>query len=369
MTTWEIIEFGTVENVVETEDSGKGVIYRMIDEYQNDIYYDFKNILCVKNDVFKAFGIPLNLYTFTSESDFPSDTSMYGCAVNNTIKFSKYLLFNLFLTAEDVIVSNNNLGSNCFSNAIMMSWNTTIDDCCVNTLLSSVPYSTIGKRCRNITIMTDEGLSVANNVCGDNDLTTMPEIGFTSMVGGSRRIVQNEQGQILLIIDGSSMGPSVLWPVDDENNDNGPSMTVNYTFDATHADEVDILFDAVDGTHSIIQTASIVNSDFIFTGFTENCEYNVRAANDYKVEITGDTTFVATNGGAINIGIEDKQLIETTVNYTFDDNITDVCDIRFADKYSRTIAVHSFNPSDVERDVTYSKTLSAAEGDTVRIII
>lgn len=213
----------------------------------------------------------------------------------------------------------------------------------------------------------DVCLSVANDVHGDNDLVTIPAINFTTAIGGSRRIVQNNQNQILLIVDGSSMEPKVLWPVDDENN--GLSMTVNYAFDTTHADEVDILFDAVDGTHSIKQVASIVNSDFIFTGFIENCEYNVRAAHDYKVEITGDTTFVATNGGAINIGIEDKQLIETTVNYTFDDNIADVCDIRFEDRYGRTIAVHSFNPSDVERDVTYSKTLSAAEGDTVRIII
>lgn len=121
MTTWEIIEFGTVKNVVENEDSGKGVIYRMIDEYQNDVYYDFKNILCVKNDIFKAFEIPPSIHTFTSESDFSSDTSMYGCAVNNTIEFSKYLLFNLFIAVEDFIVSNNNLGSNCFSNVIALS--------------------------------------------------------------------------------------------------------------------------------------------------------------------------------------------------------------------------------------------------------
>lgn len=53
---------------VFTEENGKGVIYRMIDEYENSVPYDFKNIMFLRklrDSSFDENGVSLYCYTFT----------------------------------------------------------------------------------------------------------------------------------------------------------------------------------------------------------------------------------------------------------------------------------------------------------------
>ena len=50
-----------------TEENGKGVIYRMIDEYENSVPYDFKNIMflrTLRDSRFDGNGVSLYCYTF-----------------------------------------------------------------------------------------------------------------------------------------------------------------------------------------------------------------------------------------------------------------------------------------------------------------
>lgn len=52
---------------VFAEENGKGVIYRMIDEYENSVPYDFKNIMflrTLRDSIFDENGVSLYCYTF-----------------------------------------------------------------------------------------------------------------------------------------------------------------------------------------------------------------------------------------------------------------------------------------------------------------
>ena len=73
-----------------SEAEGKGVIYRLIDEYNNDVCYDFKNILFVEKS---ATGTFYTTYTFkgvTNEED-GSLLYLYSSCRNNVIKYDALL--------------------------------------------------------------------------------------------------------------------------------------------------------------------------------------------------------------------------------------------------------------------------------------
>lgn len=71
---------------------GKGIVYRMIDEFNNDCPYDFKNILFTRDD---TYGTYTNAYTFTSRQPELSDNTVInevpntynvfiGCYINSS---------------------------------------------------------------------------------------------------------------------------------------------------------------------------------------------------------------------------------------------------------------------------------------------
>lgn len=113
--------------------SGKGVIYRMIDEYNNDIPYDFKNIM------FTAYYEPETYtgyyYTFSglngdeildaSVNPYPYTTIdtqnviIYAGVENNTN--ANVLKINLFIFPENVLREANNIviGYNSYSNTFI----------------------------------------------------------------------------------------------------------------------------------------------------------------------------------------------------------------------------------------------------------
>lgn len=73
-----------VTQFIEAED-GKGVIYRIVDEYYNDCDYDFKNILRYHDGYYK--------YTFYSIEDGDVyDNSVLGISTDNTISYSNAIL-------------------------------------------------------------------------------------------------------------------------------------------------------------------------------------------------------------------------------------------------------------------------------------
>ena len=129
------------------EESGKGVIYRLIDEFGNDCPYDFKNILFTKS------GKYTNAYTFTQvDSGVKYDSSIVqdkkARVFNNIIKnyrehtgtstFIQLLNFNVFYYEGNQSVS----GLASYNNLIL-------EDCHDNTFSRTNYNNILKQRCYN----------------------------------------------------------------------------------------------------------------------------------------------------------------------------------------------------------------------------
>lgn len=145
---WYCLDNDTSRFFWADKESGKGVIYRMIDEFGNDCPYDFKNIR------FKFNGI--YVYTFNSYYDESIDVSVYtdqGGAKNNKItpliktvevdykSFETQVLNNIILIdwLENTINGEynsinikNNLFINCYDSVIFRPANNVIINSSIN---------------------------------------------------------------------------------------------------------------------------------------------------------------------------------------------------------------------------------------------
>ena len=135
--------------------NGKGVIYRMIDEFNNDVPYDFKNIQFKKSNVF--------LYTFGGTTD----NSLTGDCHNNTIMD--------YISSSILTLNFNTFGSGCYSNTfdnscrsntfgIMCSSNTFGYGCSSNTFGNDCYYNTFGDSCNSNTF----GIMCRSNTFGSS---------------------------------------------------------------------------------------------------------------------------------------------------------------------------------------------------------
>ena len=157
------------------ETSGKGVIYWMRDEYENECPYDFKNLLFRKKiDAFGHYdpsGIDVYCYTFhlhdmiTGQDVDASVVSSAKCFGNRISAYynlselsASMTLPNIVLlnTSQftDVVCSDNIFGRNC-RNIVVGSHarnNVFGNDCQNNVLGVFARYNTLGGYCCNITL-------------------------------------------------------------------------------------------------------------------------------------------------------------------------------------------------------------------------
>lgn len=135
---------------------GKGVIYRLIDEFGNDVPYDFKNVLINKT----PDSSPDYYYTFSDGAAGDSTVSMTYIASNVKIGYSHYNSGDNFIKAiPNVIfhqgnVSNVTVGHNCLEVFIAGNTNNvTIGDECIGIdFKRGASYIDIGINCENITL-------------------------------------------------------------------------------------------------------------------------------------------------------------------------------------------------------------------------
>ena len=187
--------------------NGKGVICRMIDEFNNDCPYDFKNILFTKS------GKYTNAYTFTyTESGTIKDASLLGLnkgCYDNVMKEwinsnkQKQLNFNVFYTVQSsfecfnntfgVECHDNTFGNMCYSNAFGdtcfsntfgdICFSNTFDKCCTNNIFESMSmYNTFGIDCQYITLGMSSSMSQWNIIddgCKYLDITS--ETSFSNL--------------------------------------------------------------------------------------------------------------------------------------------------------------------------------------------
>ena len=137
---WYCLDNDTTRFDWADETNGKGVIYRMIDEFNNDIPYDFKNIQFYRQwDSSKSLwstiptgntGVPC--YTFSSEGS--SSTAEF---TDMSLNISNEVYSNVI---EEYIISNKQtLNNNCFFG----------NECDENTFGAGCRENTFGNKCFN----------------------------------------------------------------------------------------------------------------------------------------------------------------------------------------------------------------------------
>lgn len=112
---------------------GKGVVYKLIDEFDNDVAYDFKSIQFQRDDVW--------VYTFGGVTD--GSLENLNC-------------FRNIISPSSSGLSNNVLGYYCFSNALNLgSRSNTIGESCGLLKLNFAYRNTFRDNCFDITLQRD----------------------------------------------------------------------------------------------------------------------------------------------------------------------------------------------------------------------
>ena len=157
--------FGWADN---TSGNGRGVIYRMIDEFNNDIPYDFKNIQ------FEYFNNDTYFYYYyTFASDNVKDNTDYSLSISNNVYLNKILPYTnthkqyinkiLFISSS---CYNNTFGINCFNNTFIYACNSNIfgSNCYSNSFRKFCSLNIFGNNCYG-NILEER---CTNNIFGNN---------------------------------------------------------------------------------------------------------------------------------------------------------------------------------------------------------
>ena len=157
----------------QTGTPGCGVIYRMIDEFQNDVPYDFKGIL------FLPYKATDGVYRYTFDSGDASgntDLSLNGksshvhsnkiaqCSVNGNNQRLNEIVF------VGVYCFSNVFGANCYSNTFgSHCYSITFGNSCFSNVFSnSCSSNTFGSHCYSITFGNSCSSNVFSNSCSSN---------------------------------------------------------------------------------------------------------------------------------------------------------------------------------------------------------
>ena len=205
LNAWKIqycLDNDTTKFVWVDATNGKGVIYRMIDEFSNDIPYDFKNIQFIPYS--KDNSITYYVYTFNIYGLDNTDSSLNGNSYNNKIGILKdnvslilnnicFIGYNCYNNTFENQCSNNTFGEQCYNNTFgdycgnntfgdYCKNNTFGDYCENNTFENQCSNNTFGEQCYNNTFgayceNNTFGAYCENNTFGDNFEKNLSETG------------------------------------------------------------------------------------------------------------------------------------------------------------------------------------------------
>ena len=155
----EAYSFETTNETIETviQLNPKGIIYRMIDEFNNDCPYDFKNIQFKHPNDTTTY--PDYYYTFSTVIDGAviDHSLLQGYCYSNTIKEyitskKQYLNNNVFLnTSKTSTCYSNSFGNSCYKNSFGndCNYNSFGSRCDSNSFGDSCFSNSFGSRCRS----------------------------------------------------------------------------------------------------------------------------------------------------------------------------------------------------------------------------
>lgn len=155
----EILGEAAIVDTKTTTEKGKGVVYHMVDEKQNDVPYDFKNIMFTRKLTNGQYddvnGVDEFVYTFNLADESGNlDFSLYGlCNSNVMLPASSTLNNNVFLNhTGDARCMSNKFGTYCLN----------------NTFGNFALFNTFGDYCSNNLFGEDCGENSFGNDCYDN---------------------------------------------------------------------------------------------------------------------------------------------------------------------------------------------------------
>ena len=181
---WYCLDNDTTRFAWADETNGKGVIYRMIDEFDNDIPYDFKNIQFKHPNDTTTY--PYYYYTFASGNvEDNTDCSLniacmcYSNTIKNTILKGENInetpmILNQIIFIGTVCVSNT-FGYDCQTNSFgdFCGYNTFGNVCTDNTFGGGCTFNTFGNTCSgnsfgDFCMFNTFGNDYSNNTFGSN---------------------------------------------------------------------------------------------------------------------------------------------------------------------------------------------------------
>ena len=161
---WYSLDNDTTRFAWADETNGKGVIYRMIDEWNNDVPYDFKNIQFKHPKDTTTY--PYYYYTFASSNiEDNTDNSLsilnncYSNTINGYTSAGKMILNNIIFIGGNCY--KNSFGSGCYFNAFD-------DGCNSNSFGNSCGSNTFGNSCGSNTFGNNCGRNAFGNNCWNN---------------------------------------------------------------------------------------------------------------------------------------------------------------------------------------------------------
>ena len=167
--------------------NGRGVIYRLIDEFNNDVAYDFKNIQFkrkITNGQYDENGTETWCYTFTwidangvptdasiVAQNIPNDEGSYSGCYNNVIKPSS--AYNYGITTTNFLFAlNNNVFISTYSYFegyfFGCSGNKFGVDCIDNTFGNGARNNNFGNSCANNNFANNCDNNIFGNYCSSN---------------------------------------------------------------------------------------------------------------------------------------------------------------------------------------------------------
>ena len=161
---WYSLDNDTTRFVWADETNGKGVIYRMIDEWNNDIPYDFKNIQFKHPNYSSTY--PHYYYTFASDN--VEDNIDYSLSIANNC-YSNIIMeyINKGKRSLNCIIF---IGSGCFNNYFSQCCyeNTFRHDCAGNIFGKDCHFNKFGGGCKDNTFGNGCFSNIFSNNCFNN---------------------------------------------------------------------------------------------------------------------------------------------------------------------------------------------------------
>lgn len=292
-----------------TDGTGKGVIYRMIDERQNDLPYDFKNIQFYRDKTLEKYACIADqmkiedgyYYTFTTTQG--TDVSKYGDMSLLTGDYTGYNTMGSYLPTSNVQVLNNNVSIQ--SNSRTFSSNAFERDCYNNTFGSQIRSNNFGTYFHDN--VTGDEISF-NTFLGYNHHNTINHMYYNIIYG-------NFQNNIIKLTGNKYFTSNMIYRYFQNNTFKGGSAVTGNTFGlAFIGNNI--------GSHFQCNNigAYAQNNSFLYTSYCNieqsfehntcgrmfgvnigrNCNHNTIGNNTYFCDIGNTVSYAKTPEGTLN---------------------------------------------------------------------